>query len=100
MTEPIDIAVDRSLRPLMPKFFAVRGEEPGRMKAALAAGEFTSLERIGHTLHGTASSYGFARLGEIGRHIEAAAKARDAATIRLLVVEMEDHLDRARIRYV
>ena len=100
MTDPIDIAVDRGLRPLMPKFFAVRGEELKRVKAALAAADFASLERIGHTLHGTASSYGFTRLGEIGRQVETAAKARDAAAITLLAAELEDHLGRARVHYV
>ena len=100
MTEPIDIAVDRNLRPLMPKFFAVRKDELGRIKAANAAGDFLALKRIGHTLHGTASSYGFFRLGEIGSQVEAAAGARDTSAIALLVTELEDHLERVRVRYV
>ncbi|MDH4261237.1 MAG: Hpt domain-containing protein [Gammaproteobacteria bacterium] len=100
MTEPIDIAISRKLRPLMPKFLAVRSEELAKMKAALAAGDIASLERHGHTLYGTASSYGFSRLGEIGKGIEAAAQAGEATALARLVAELEDHLARARIRYV
>lgn len=100
MTEPIDIAVDGKLRPLMPKFLARRAEELAHMKAALAAGDLAQLERIGHTLRGSAGSYGFDQLGEIGKRIEAAAKAHDAAELTRLVADAEDHLARAKVRFV
>jgi len=100
MNEPIDIAVDSGLRPLMPKFLERRTLELAQMKEALVTGDIALLERIGHILRGSSGGYGFDRLGEIGTRIEAAAKARDAALLVQLVAEVEDHLGRVRVRYV
>ena len=100
MAEPIDIAVNGKLRPLIPKFLARRMEELAQMKAALAAGDRARLERIGHTIRGSAGSYGFDALAEIGKRIEAAARAGDAAALARLVAEADDHLAWAKLRYV
>jgi HPt (histidine-containing phosphotransfer) domain-containing protein len=100
MTESIEISLDRKLRPLIPKFFARRADELGELKAALRAKDFTVLARIGHTLRGSASSYGFGQLAQLGGRIEEAAKSRDTAALASLAVELEGDLGRTKVRYV
>jgi HPt (histidine-containing phosphotransfer) domain-containing protein len=52
--------------------------------------------RIGHSLFGSGSSYGFEELGSIGREIERAAREGDADALRSLAGRLDSHVARVR----
>ena len=62
-----------------------RAEELDRLGDALERGDWPTLSKIGHNLKGTGGAYGFAELTELGRALEKAAKAADAAAAEALI---------------
>jgi hypothetical protein len=53
--------------------------------------------RIGHSLSGTASSYGFAAIAALGEAVDAAAAAGDAAQLAALAESLEQYLARVQV---
>jgi len=70
---------------LKERFLSHRTREVTAAKGALRRGDFEALETLGHNLRGNGPSYGFPRLGVLGTHIEAAARARDAGKLDTLL---------------
>jgi CheY-like chemotaxis protein len=97
-TQPMRvIAVDAWLLPRVPLFLAHKRTEVGQIPDALARGAFEDIKLIGHNLHGTAQTYGFADLGELGSKLEAAADRHDPSGIECVVAEIIDHLESIRV---
>ncbi|HXP89146.1 MAG TPA: PAS domain S-box protein [Bryobacteraceae bacterium] len=61
-----------------PAFLANRGLDLTKMRDALAARDFATIQSIGHNCKGTGSGYGFPDITSLGSAIETAAKALDA----------------------
>jgi CheY-like chemotaxis protein/nitrogen-specific signal transduction histidine kinase/HPt (histidine-containing phosphotransfer) domain-containing protein len=61
-----------------PAFLANRHNDLKRLRAALAAKDFTVIQKIAHNCKGIGRGYGFPEISEIGAAIERAAKAQDA----------------------
>ncbi len=85
------------LRPLLPLFFQSAGQAVTAAAAALAAGNFEAACRQGHTLKGSARTYGFEELGQAGEALERASQARDAAQARAALTQAEERLARAAL---
>jgi HPt (histidine-containing phosphotransfer) domain-containing protein len=66
--------------------------ESGRREQALKNGDFELLRKVGHDLKGTATSYGFAELTEIGRALETAAKENNAVAVDVLLERILSYL--------
>jgi CheY-like chemotaxis protein len=70
---------------LRERFLARRAREVATAREALRRRDFAALETLGHNLRGNGPSYGFPRLGVLGRRIEAAAQAREVRRLETLL---------------
>ena len=61
-----------------PQFLSNRRLDLSKMRAALAARDFATLQAIGHNCKGTGAGFGFADISDVGSAVEIAAKACDA----------------------
>jgi len=62
-----------------------RSAELKALANALDRSDFVKLASAGHNLKGTGAAYGFAELTEIGKALEAAAKAADPLRVQILL---------------
>jgi HPt (histidine-containing phosphotransfer) domain-containing protein len=93
---PISVRIDPLLAGIVPKFLERCRQTVQEFRDAVRLGDFGGARRIGHALHGTASSFGFEQMAELGREIERAAKAGDAPALRDLAERLDDHVARVR----
>ncbi|MUM76942.1 Hpt domain-containing protein [Pseudodesulfovibrio sp. F-1] len=101
MTEPPIIErIDADLEELMERFFASSRREVEAMRAALAAQDFVTLARLGHTAKGTGYGYGFRGMGDIGLALESAALADDHTGAASQVERLAHYLASVRVEFV
>jgi HPt (histidine-containing phosphotransfer) domain-containing protein len=93
---PISVRIDPLLAEIVPKFLERCRSTVVEFREAVRSGDLGAARRIGHALHGTASSFGFEEMAELGREIEHAAKAGDAGALRDLAERLDDHVARVR----
>jgi HPt (histidine-containing phosphotransfer) domain-containing protein len=93
---PISVRINPLLAKIVPKFLERCRQSVVELQDAVRSGDFTGARRIGHALHGTASSFGFDEMAEIGREIEQAARAGDSATLKALAERLDIHVARVR----
>lgn len=98
--EAIVAEVDADLEPIIPQFFETRAADVEALRKALSVGDFESARFIGHNMKGAGGGYGFEGISDIGKELEAAAKAKDAAAIKMYLTQLIDYLKRVRIVYV
>ena len=77
---------------MVPRFLENRESDAKKISQLLADADFGEIQRIGHNLKGSGSSYGFDRVSDIGRNLEESAKKNDADTIEKLQSELEAYL--------
>lgn len=77
---------------LRPAFLANRRADLVRMRNALTAGDFSTIQGIGHDCKGIGSGYGFPDITRIGSMIERAAKTRDATELETSLGQLEEVL--------
>ena len=87
-----DTGMAPSLAELRSGYLDNRCAELGRLEHALRNGDFATLGKAGHNLKGTGAAYGFAELTDIGRALEAAAKAGNAAAIEILLDQIDSYI--------
>ena len=92
--------VSEDLAGLMPSFLECSRADLEAMRAALAAGDFATLARLGHSARGAGGNYGMLGLSELGRELEAAALRSDRAAAACLLDRMAEYLDSVRIEFV
>lgn len=92
--------VSEDLAGLMPSFLECSRGDLETMRAALAAGDYATLARLGHSARGAGSNYGMLGLSDLGRELESAARQRDAAAVAVLLDRMAGYLDTVRIEFV
>jgi HPt (histidine-containing phosphotransfer) domain-containing protein len=93
---PISVRIDPLLAPIVPKFLERCRQSVVEFQDAVRSGDFTGARRIGHALHGTASSFGFDEMAGIGKEIEQAARACDTGTLKALAERLDTHVARVR----
>ena len=100
MTAPtLTVTVAKDLADLIPVFFKNRQKELENLRGALAAADFDQLRQLGHRMKGVGNSYGFAKVSELGKHIEDGAKGGDAKSIDACIGEYADYLSKVQIVY-
>lgn len=98
MSDKLIIAVDAQIAALVPRFLANRAADAGKIRAALAAGDFETVRVAGHGMKGAGGGYGFPEISRLGAAIEEGAQQCDAAAIDALVASLEAYLARIEIR--
>ncbi|QJB58072.1 Hpt domain-containing protein [Pseudodesulfovibrio sp. zrk46] len=91
--------IDPDLEELMEKFFDNSKKDVIKMQAALEAGDFETLARLGHTAKGTGYGYGFRGMGDIGLELEMAAKSEDRVQAKQVTEKMSYYLDNVRVEF-
>ena len=94
--DPITVRIDPLLADIAPKFLERCRQTVVEFQETVRSGDFIGARRIGHALHGTASSFGFDEMAEIGKEIEQAARARDTGTLKSLAERLSIHVARVR----
>jgi PAS domain S-box-containing protein len=77
---------------LRPAFLAKRALDLAKMRNALAAGDFASIQTIGHNCKGTGAGYGFPDISRVGAAIEQAAKASSSSDLEEALADFEQCL--------
>jgi len=72
-----------------PAFLAKRWLDLAKMRDALAAGDFATVQTIGHNCKGTGTGYGFPDITSVSAAIEAAAKILNAVELEQSLREFE-----------
>lgn len=92
---PTVSAVADGVADLVPDYLDARLADLAEARGCLRNGAFDRIESIGHNMKGTGTSYGFETITRIGRALEDAGRARDAAMTASLLTEFEGVLDAA-----
>lgn len=82
------IDVNAAVAELVPGYLQRRQAEIRVLEDALASGELPVIQRIAHNIKGTGAGYGFPEITELGRAMEAAAKAGNQPEIRARLSEL------------
>jgi hypothetical protein len=93
------VVIDAAYREIAPGYLANRKAELPLIAGLIAGSDFEALRKTGHRLAGSGGSYGFARVSELGRGIEAAALKSDLAVIKKLAAELEAYLSDLELVY-
>lgn len=93
---PISVKIDPLLAELVPKFLQRCRQTVFDFQDVVRSGDFSGARRIGHALHGTASSFGFHEMAGIGKDIEQAAQNGDAGALKDLAERLDAHVARVR----
>jgi HPt (histidine-containing phosphotransfer) domain-containing protein len=94
---PYVVQADPLVLPLVPGYLANRAADLQKLDAAMAAGDFTALRKIGHNMRGSAGAYGLPPLSDIGARIEAAAQQQDAGAVAPAVDDMRRFLQSVKM---
>jgi HPt (histidine-containing phosphotransfer) domain-containing protein len=93
------VTVAKDLEDLIPVFMSNRKKEVDALRVALAAADFEQLRQLGHRMRGVGNSYGFARVSEIGKHVEDGARSGDRALLESSIAQYGDYLAKVQIVY-
>lgn len=95
--EKIKVKVPGYAAELVPNFLENREKDIRKIYKSLEKGDFETIERIGHSMKGSGSVYGFDGVTELGKVIEMSAKEEKAEEIKNNVSALEDYLGRVEI---
>jgi HPt (histidine-containing phosphotransfer) domain-containing protein len=98
--EPIVVTLSRDMQDLVPLFMTQRKSDLATLTAALPAGNFDAIRRVGHGMAGAGASYGLDHFSDLGERIVAAARAGDTAALDRLRQAFEDYLGRLIVNYL
>ena len=93
------VVCDADIEDLVPPFLEHREQDVRSIHAAVQAGDFQTVQSLGHSMKGAGGGYGFDRITEIGAELEAAGIARDAASALHWNEELSRYLAEIEVRY-
>jgi HPt (histidine-containing phosphotransfer) domain-containing protein len=95
----IQVRVRPDIANLVPAFLDNRRREVTAIPGALQANDYGRIRSWAHNMAGTGGAFGFPTITEIGRAMEAAAKAVDGVTIKACADKLADYLRRVEVLY-
>ena len=99
MAEKILLSLDKKLKKLIPGFIENRYKELKTIEKAIQKNQYKNLSDIGHQLKGSAGSYGFMTLSQLGNDLEAAGQEENLQKAQLVVDKINDHLKNLEIDF-
>ncbi|QGY40868.1 Hpt domain-containing protein [Pseudodesulfovibrio cashew] len=96
---PIVEMIDPALEQLMERFFDSSHKDVDQMRMFLEAEDYSGLARLGHTAKGTGYGYGFRGMGDIGCHLETAARNEDRQGCAEHISRMKHYLDNVKVEF-
>lgn len=91
------VYVDADLEDLIPDFLENRQKDITVIGQLLTRGELQEIQRLGHSMKGCGSGYGFDEVTNIGRAIEEAAKVGNMTEIQDLIQKLDDYLAKVEV---
>ena len=88
----IEVAVEDWLKPVIPEYLEKRREDVGRLRTALAQGDYGAVRTLGHQMAGSGAGYGFTEITNIGTAIEESALAGDPERIQSSIDALDRYL--------
>lgn len=98
--EKTKVKIDPDLEELIPQFMENTRKDVSSAALALSQNDLETVRRIGHSMKGYGSGYGFEYISSAGKAIEDAAKNSNASAISHLLGEMIIYLDNIKVIYV
>jgi HPt (histidine-containing phosphotransfer) domain-containing protein len=95
--EKIIVKVPEYAVQLIPNFLENREKDINTIDESLEKGDFETIERLGHSMKGSGSIYGFDGITELGKLIEMSAKEKNSEGIKSNISELKDYLGRVEI---
>jgi HPt (histidine-containing phosphotransfer) domain-containing protein len=95
----IVVYIDSDLKDIVPRFLEIRQENINNILKALESEDYEPILRIGHSMKGSGTGYGFDYITEIGHSIEDAAKMKNLEAIRECVKKLSTYLENIEIVY-
>jgi CheY-like chemotaxis protein len=87
--------LEKKLASMAPAYIQKRKQELVEIHRYVEALDFKSLQMVGHRLKGSAKTYNFAALGDIGAELEKAAEKSDLEQVKILVDRAEKFISQA-----
>ena len=88
---------DEDIWEMLPAFLANRERDVDALRAAIATGDFPTIQRLGHNMKGAGAAYGFPEISEIGAALESAARGGDLSSAHFLTAQLADYLARVEV---
>lgn len=85
----VTIVVDSTVADLVPSYLANRRKDLVEMLRLLDLREYKGIQRMGHNMKGSGTSYGMPEVSQIGSQLEAAGAARDDERVLQLRGELQ-----------
>jgi HPt (histidine-containing phosphotransfer) domain-containing protein len=82
---------------LIPNFLKNRKNDIKEVEDSLKRKDFETIERLGHSMKGSGSIYGFDGISELGKKIESSAKNRKSEEIKNSLSELKHYLNKIEI---
>jgi HPt (histidine-containing phosphotransfer) domain-containing protein len=95
--EKIIVKVPEYALQLVPNFLENREKDINKIGESLEKGDFETIERLGHSMKGSGSIYGFDGITELGKAIEMSAKEKNPEGIKNNISELKNYLGRVEI---
>lgn len=92
------IYVSPIIMAFIPEFLEARRGDCAQMRDWLARGELPAIGETAHRWAGAGGTYGLTAVSDIGRSLQAAARAGDAAQVAQRIEEAEGLLARIDVR--
>ena len=93
------VTLNLRYEPLIPQFVASWRGQMDDIASLIARREWAALERVGHNLHGTGTSYGLHALSTWGALLEEAASVGDTATAIKTFTLLREYLRDLQVSY-
>lgn len=89
-----EVVIEPEINELVPGFCLSRRKDIQKMNESLLSKDFISIAKICHTIKGIARPYGFPTLETMAKELEAAAKTSDSDQCRMLLVRINEYLQK------
>lgn len=93
MPDRVTVAVDEDLSDLIPGFLTHKRDDVAAIFEAIERFDYAAIGSIAHRIKGDGGSYGFDSITEMGRSLEQAAAAQDAAAMTALALQLLSYMD-------
>jgi HPt (histidine-containing phosphotransfer) domain-containing protein len=99
-SERPSVRVEAELEEIVPEFLENRRRDIGAIAELLDRGDYRAIGRLGHSMKGSGTGYGFDAISELGGRLEQAATDGRPEEIRRLVAELAAYVEQVEVVYV
>ncbi|HEX9652649.1 MAG TPA: Hpt domain-containing protein [bacterium] len=99
MYDEVVVYVDPDLEELIPMFIENRYTDIDEINRLITIGNFSEVQRLGHSMKGSGGGYGFDEITNIGSEMELAAKRGDRIELERLNERLTSYLSAVKIVY-